>query len=78
VRFVPLHPSPDEKNHVCYENTTLFTLGNFQYTALALAYNLSDGFRKHMFTNCAFAALVIAVLRDAALFNLSLVLDNEI
>jgi len=63
-RFTPLQPDPLSKNHVCWENTTLFTFSNYQYIALALAFNFKDGFRKGPHTNsmCCYICAVLCVV----------------
>lgn len=53
---------------VCFENTTLFIFGNFQYLALAIAYSHGKPFRKPFYTNFYFIGSVIFLFILGLLF----------
>ena len=52
---------PTERVPVCYENTIIFTMANFQYSGLALALSIGPPYRKPSYTNWAFL-LLLAIL----------------
>jgi predicted P-type ATPase len=57
--FVPLVPSPDSNNILCFENTVVFLFANFEYVAVALALTVGPPHRAPVYTNLGFMASVI-------------------
>eukprot|EP00698_Gefionella_okellyi_P002841 TRINITY_DN12710_c0_g1_i1.p1 TRINITY_DN12710_c0_g1~~TRINITY_DN12710_c0_g1_i1.p1 ORF type:complete len:1132 (-),score=273.59 TRINITY_DN12710_c0_g1_i1:2313-5708(-) len=67
--YTPLQ-CPDDFN--CVETTTIFLFANFQYIAVACAFNISQNFRKSPFTNWM---LVIAVISLFTIDSVILLVD---
>lgn len=56
--FVPLDPYND-KNVLCYENTTLFLLSLTQYIAVVISFSVGKPFRKPMWTNISLMVCIV-------------------
>ncbi|CAD8193351.1 unnamed protein product [Paramecium pentaurelia] len=60
----------DDSMKICFENTTLFIFGNFQYLMIALAYSNGKPFRKPFYTNFYFIGSTIFLFILAIVFLL--------
>ncbi|CAK89910.1 unnamed protein product (macronuclear) [Paramecium tetraurelia] len=58
----------DDSMKICFENTTLFVFGNFQYLMIALAYSNGKPFRKPFYTNFYFIGSTIFLFILALVF----------